>query len=295
MAIEIETIVPGAPRLGEGAVWDDADQLLWWVDITGGVIHRFDPDNTKTASFDFGEPVGCVARRQKGGLVVAAKSGFWLFDPDTGERQHISDPEADKPSHRFNDGSVDHAGRFWAGTMRDDGQPEKVGQFYQLDTNLEVRAMNHLAYTTNGTAFSPDGSIMYFSDSNIRVQTIWSCDYDVATGEHGPAHQFFDAHGVAGRPDGGTVDAEGYYWMAGINGWQIYRISPKGEVVMTIDLPVEKPTKPMFGGKNLDVLYVTSIGFGLTEGTAANQPDAGGLLAITGLGIKGLAQPRFQG
>lgn len=295
MAIDIQTIMPGASRLGEGAVWDVQDQKLWWVDITGGLIYCYDPEQNEMARFEFGEPVGCLARREKGGLVVAAKSGFWLFDPETGKKQHISDPEADKPSHRFNDGTVDYAGRFWAGTMKDDGQPECVGQFYKLDTNLEVTAMDHPAYTTNGMAFSPDGKRMYFSDSNIQVQTIWSCEYNLTEGMPGPTSVYFDARSVAGRPDGGTVDAECHYWMAGINGWQIYRISPQGEVVMTIDMPVEKPTKPMFGGKNMDILYVTSIGFGLTEGTAENQPDAGGLFAITGLGISGVPQPRFQG
>jgi L-arabinonolactonase len=116
MAIDIQTIMPGASRLGEGAVWDVQDQKLWWVDITGGLIYCYDPEQNEMARFEFGEPVGCLARREKGGLVVAAKSGFWLFDPETGKKQHISDPEADKPSHRFNDGTVDYAGRFWAGT-----------------------------------------------------------------------------------------------------------------------------------------------------------------------------------
>lgn len=83
--------------------------------------------------------------------------------------------------------------------------------------------------------------------------------------------------------------------MAGVGGWQIYRISPDGELLFTLDVPVEKPTKPMFGGQNLDILYLTSIGFGLTEGTEINQPDAGALFAITGLGITGLPQPRFKG
>lgn len=94
---------------------------------------------------------------------------------------------------------------------------------------------------------------------------------------------------------GGTVDAEGYYWLAGVGGWQIYRISPAGEVVFTLDVPVEKPTKPMFGGKDLDFLYLTSSGFGLTEGTEENQPDAGGVLAISGLGVSGIPQHRFNG
>jgi len=179
--------------------------------------------------------------------------------------------------------------------MKDGGEPKQQGKFYLLDTDLKLTEMDKLFYTTNGLAFSPNGDTIYFSDSNKLTRTIWSCNYDSATGLTGKAKTFFDTREVNGRPDGGTVDAEGCYWMAGVSGWQIYRISPEGELLFTLDVPVEKPTKPMFGGKNLDILYLTSIGFGLTEGSEANQPDAGGLFAIKGLGVKGLWQPRFKG
>ena len=155
--------------------------------------------------------------------------------------------------------------------------------------------MNKTVYTTNGMTFSPDGQTMYFSRQQQADPQHLVVRYDIATGKPGPAELFFDTRQVAGRPDGGTVDAEGCYWMAGVGGWQIYRISPEGELLFTLDVPVEKPTKPMFGGQNLDVLYLTSIGFGLTEGTEDSQPDAGGLFAITGLGVAGLPQPRFKG
>jgi sugar lactone lactonase YvrE len=104
---------------------------------------------------------------------------------------------------------------------------------------------------------------------------------------------FFDTHAVAGRPDGGTVDAEGCYWQAGIEGWQLYRLSPEGAVIATVEMPVEKPSKPMFGGRDLDILFVTSLGVGLKD--PERQPEAGSLFAIRGLGIRGVTQPRFRG
>ena len=104
---------------------------------------------------------------------------------------------------------------------------------------------------------------------------------------------FFDTKVVSGRPDGGTVDREGCYWQAGVGGGQIYRLSPEGKVLMSIDMPIEKPSKPMFGGPNLDVLYVTSIGGGEAKGR--NRSEAGSLFAITGLGIQGVPQTRFDG
>ena len=293
MSHRIECVAPTRSRIGEGAVWDAGDGRLWWVDIAAGLIHRYDPANGRNESFDFGEPVGCLARRERGGLVVAAKSGFWFYDPETGAREQIADPEALLPGNRFNDGGTDRQGRFWAGSMKDGGPPEARGAFYRLDPDLSVTRWRGGFFTTNGLAFAPDGRRMYFSDSNPAVRTIWASDYDTATGTPAAPEPFFDTRAVAGRPDGGTVDAEGCYWQAGISGWQLYRISPEGEVLMTIDMPVEKPSKPMFGGPGLDILFVTSLGEGLTPGRA--QPEAGGLFAITGLGIRGVPQARFAG
>ncbi len=293
MGTEITCVAPTRSRIGEGAVWDDRAQALWWVDIPAGRIFRYDPLTGENRSHDFGEPVGCLAVRESGGLVVAAKSGFWFYDPATGARQEIQDPEAHLPGNRFNDGATDAQGRFWAGTMKDGGTPEPLGAFYRLDPDLSVTKWRDGIFTTNGLAFSPGGERMYFSDSSAEVRTIWACDYDGETGMPGAPEVFFDTRAVDGRPDGGTVDAEGCYWQAGVSGWQLYRLSPQGEVLRVVDMPVEKPTKPMFGGAELDVLYVTSIGEGLTAGLA--QPEAGSLFAVTGLGVRGVAQTRFAG
>ena len=293
MSVEIKCVVRSRSKVGEGAVWDEIEQVLWWVDIPAGLIYRYDPATGENRRFDFGEPVGCLALRTSGGLVLAAKSGFWFFDPETGARDAIFDPEAHLDDNRFNDGATDAQGRFWAGTMKDGGEPEALGAFYRLDPDLTVTKWKDGIFTTNGLAFSTDGGRMYFSDSNASVRTIWTCDYDGETGTPGAPEIFFDTRAVAGRPDGGTVDAEGCYWQAGVSGWQLYRLSPSGDVLMTIDMPIEKPTKPMFGGAGLDVLYVTSIGVGLDAGR--EQPDAGGLFSITGLGVRGVPQTRFAG
>ncbi len=291
--MEVECVVDSRSNTGEGAVWDERSQKLWWVDIPAGLIHCYDPASGANETTEYGEAIGCLALRESGGLVLATRSGFWLYDPETGARTAIADPEADLPDNRFNDGTVDLRGRFWAGTMKDKGDPEPVGRFYRLDPDHSVAPWKGGIYTTNGLAFSPDGNTLYFSDSNKSVRRIWQASYDQDTGTPGETRLFFDTSQVAGRPDGGTVDADGCYWMAGVGGWQLYRITPDGRLDQTIDLPIERPTKPMFGGAGLDTLFVTSAASGLSRGS--DQPQAGGLFAVTGLGVTGLPQPRFAG
>lgn len=294
MSPTVEIAADTRSTLGEGAVWDVADAALWWVDIKAGLIHRFDPSTGANEAFDFAEPVGCLSRRTKGGLVVAAETGFYLFDPETGRKEALADPEPDLRGNRFNDGATDTEGRFWAGTMRDDGSPpEARGQFYRFDPDFTVTPFFDKVFTTNGMSFSPDGRVMYFSDSNADVRTIWACDYDPQTGIPSNRRVFFDTREVAGRPDGGTVDADGCYWMAGVGGWQVVRITPEGRVDQIIEVPVAKPTKPMFGGTGLDTLFLTSIGAGAENDSA--QPHAGSLFAITGHGAVGIPQNRFAG
>lgn len=295
MAIEIDCVVPGRARLGEGAFWDHRAQRLWWVDIHGGLIHGFDPASGENQTWDWGEPVGCLAPREQGGLLLATESGFHFFDPVSGAREALVDPEAGIPGNRFNDGCTDPRGRFWAGTMKDGGEPERRGRFYRFDAERRVTPFFDRVHTTNGLAFSPDGKTLYFSDTNTAVQSIWSSDYDLDSGQPGEPRLFFDAREVAGRPDGGTVDADGCYWMAGVTGWQVVRITPTGKVDRIVEVPAERPSKPMFGGPNLDRLYVTTIGSGTTPGSEQRQPEAGGLFAISGLGVQGIEQARFAG
>jgi sugar lactone lactonase YvrE len=292
MDCKITCVADTGSLIGEGAIWDSLDACLWWVDIPAGLIHRFEPATGENATLEFGEPVGCLAVRETGGLVVAAASGFWFFDPETGAREHIHNPEPDRPESRFNDGAVDGQGRLWAGTMAN-VPTEPVGAVYCLSPDLTVRKWRDGMHTPNGMAFSPDCDIFYLSDSFPDVRRVWRARYDARTGTPQDFTPFFETEGLPGRPDGATVDADGCYWLAGVSGWQIYRISPDGRLIGTIDVPVEKPSRPAFGGPGMTTLYVSSISEGITPGT--DQPQAGGLFAIEGLGVTGLPHPRFAG
>lgn len=290
--VTAERVGDATALVGESAVWDAQDNALWWVDIPAGLIHRHDPFGVDS-SWQFGEPVGCLARRDRGGLVLGTRSGFVFFDPDNGIVSPIAAPERERPNSRFNDGTTDSRGRFWAGTMQNGEARTRTSSFWCLNTDLSVTRGPTGLWVTNGLAFAPDGTTIYFSDSDVSAQTIWKAHYEPNTAEIDDPVVFFDARAVAGRPDGATVDADGCYWMAGVGGWQVVRITPGGVIDRIVGLPVERPSRPMFGGPDLSTLYVTTISTRLTPGTEHDQPLAGALLAISGLGAQGLAQTRF--
>ena len=297
MAIEVECVLDARAAIGESPVWCPEEAALYWVDIPGRALHRFDPATGLDRRWDLGQEIGCFAlRRQGAGSVLAAmRHGYHLLDPGTGALEPLFDPEPDLPDNRFNDGAVDPRGRFWAGTMSMVAAEEPRGSLYRLDAERRCARVAGGFWTINGLASSPDGRTMYASDSDPRVRTIWAFDFDPDDGVATGLSVFATTHDLAGRPDGGATDADGCYWMAGVGGWQLVRFAPTGTVDRVIDLPVEKPTKVAFGGPGLDVMHVTSIRGGITPGTEGRQPQARGLFAVRGAGVSGLPPARFAG
>jgi len=295
----VECVLDFGAHTGEGAIWSVAEQALYWVDIPAGLFCRFDPQTRENKVWDMQCPIGCFALKEAGGAVVALTGGFYDFDFDTEKRTLIADTEAAVTTNRFNDGTVDPCGRFFAGTMPIAGPDQDAGPqgtLYCLNNERSVTPVNDGYFVINGLTFSPDGKTAYVSDSAAWVQTIWAYDYDLDDGVWSNKRPFFDCRQVAGRPDGGAMDADGCYWMAGVSGWQLIRITPDGKIDMEIAMPVEKPTRIAFGGPDLDTLFVTTIGqANITPGTEDQQPKAGGLFALSVPGVKGIEFPKYGG
>ncbi len=295
MAVSVDCLVDARARIGESPVWDQDAHCVWWVDIDGQTLHRTDPGRATDQTWSFSEPLGCLALRSAGGLVLALGHDFRGFDPATGALEVLAEGERGRPQNRFNDGTTDSRGRFWAGTMNRGGPgTEPEGRLYRLDPDHSVTAGGTDFFIPNGLAFSADGRTMYWSDSVPHIRTIWAADYDADAGIAGKPRLFFDTRAVVGRPDGGCVDADGCYWMAGVSGWQLVRLTPDGRVDRIIDMPVERPSKVAFGGRELKTMFVTSIGQGLAPGSETKQPQAGGLFVLD-LGIAGLPAVPYAG
>ncbi|HET6470123.1 MAG TPA: SMP-30/gluconolactonase/LRE family protein [Geminicoccaceae bacterium] len=287
---EARLVVDARNKLGEGAVWDPVEQALWWVDIELGRLQRHDPARGESRVWQLPERIGCFALRERGGLVCALERGFAFFDPESGAVDWIVKPDPDR-RNRMNDGKCDRAGRLWAGGM-DETQQNRCASLWRLDPDRSVHRMATGIGISNGISWSPDDRTMYFADTQDR--TIYSYDFDAASGAIANRRVLTDHAEQPGGPDGSTVDAEGYIWNAQWGGWRLVRWSPEGRVDRVVELPVEKPTSCTFGGPDLATLYVTSAIWDLEGEALAAQPWAGGVLAIEP-GVRGLPEPRFKG
>jgi sugar lactone lactonase YvrE len=275
--------------LGEGPVWVEREEALYWVDIKGRRIFRRSFDGALT-SWEPPFPICSLAPRASGGFVAGSENGFAFVDPEAGRYELHANPEPERETNRFNDGKLDRDGRFWAGTM-DDEEGMASGALYRLGADREWRRVDDDYRVTNGPAFSPGGRVMYHNDSALR--TIYAFDLD-EIGEASNKRVFAHFTAPHGYPDGMTVDGEGCLWVAFWDGWCVQRFSPDGECIDTIAVPVERPTSCAFGGPNYDHLFITSARIGLNEDALAAQPEAGGLFVVKP-GVSGLPDGLYAG
>lgn len=289
----ISCLLPAAAELGECPVWSPGEDKLYWVDISGRTIHRYQPASGHDDVREISTRPGSIAlTSEPGHLLVASEDFIGYFDWESSELTTWFALDSVLPEVRLNDGRCDPAGRFWVGSMYEPSSANRFeGQLYQIEADGTHTVIRRQVGVANGLAFSPDGAIMYFADT-LR-ETVWSYEYDIETGSIRNETVFTDFADLPGKPDGACVDESGCYWVACVYGWAVARLSPKGAVDRIIEMPVEKPTMPAFGGSDLDILFVTSIR-GRAEDGDRGQADSGGLFALEP-GVAGLPEPRFAG
>ena len=288
---DVRVAAPAAAFLGEGPVWSAEARRLYWVDILAPALHASDPETGETTVQRMPELIGCVALRARGGFVAGMQGGFKTVDPGSGAITLIADPEADRPGNRFNDGKCDRRGRFWAGTLALDAARD-VGSLYRLDPNGRTSLMESGVHVSNGLGWSPDDRTFYFTDSGRRI--IYAYEFDLETGTIANRRVFASFAEDVGTPDGLTVDAEGFVWVAHWDGWRVSRHDPDGVVERIIDMPVPRPTSCAFGGPDLRTLFVTSARIRLSAAQLADAPLSGSVFAIE-TGVRGLPEPAYEG
>lgn len=289
--VEIDCVFKAQDVLGEGPIWNESDSSLYWCDNIRSLVHRYDSRSRAVKTWQMSEEIGSLVFRNNGGIIAGMKSGFCFVDLEANTVENIAIAEPDT-GNCLNDGKCDRRGRYWCGTINRDLKTPNGG-LYRLDPDLTCHTMETGIIASNGLAFSPDDRTLYFCDS--RQDTVWAYDFDIDSGAISNKRVFLSTKDVPGRVDGATVDTEGNYWCAHIHDWHVVCHSPEGREVRRIRLPVQHPTMCTFGGENYDVMYVTSGTRFLDAKIHGDQPLAGSLFAIHGVGAQGLPEPKFAG
>jgi len=269
---------------GEGPVWwRDA---LYYVDIEGHLVHRYDPADGSEKSWNVGQRVGTVVPRASGGLVIAGDHGFLFLDEQTGALTPIADPESDKPDNRFNDGKCSPDGRFYAGTISL-AKTTGAAKLYRLDPDLSVHEAFAPVTNSNGIVWSGDGKTCYYIDTPRRE--VLAFDYENGLLLH-PRRVIATGH-IDASPDGMTIDSDGHLWIAFCHGGCVSCFDPAtGNELHRISLPCLETTACAFGGPDLTDLFVTT---GVHK--TAKEEHAGRLFVIRGLKLKGVPASAFAG
>lgn len=290
-----QLLVDGHHELGEGVLWCDRSQTVFWTDIHASRLWNHDPASGATRSWSMPERLCCFAftadaRR----LLIGLASRLAFFDLDTGSISPICRIEDDLPTTRLNDGRCDRQGRFVFGTLNEDAGRDPIASFYRLnaDLSLERLALPGIAIS-NSICFSLDGKLMYHCDS--MAGKIMVCDYDTDSGAVSHQRVFADLAQQPGGPDGSTVDAEGYLWNAQWGGARVVRFAPDGNIDRIVEVPTAQPSCVAFGGAAFDTLFVTTAHEGMSAEQRAQDKLAGGLFSAPHLDVRGLPEVRFAG
>jgi sugar lactone lactonase YvrE len=278
MTIDFKPLIDARFELGEGPVYDDRRAALWFCDIVGRALHRITLGALELGTWTFPSEVCSIGLAESGRVVVALRDEVGMFDPDTCDYRQIAQVGLNPSEARLNDGKVGPDGAFWVGSMvRSDARPgEPAGALYRVDANGTVERKVDGIATSNGLAFSPDGAMMFHTDTRAPWIDRWK--FDETSGAISERKRIAMPDDTIGRPDGGATDAEGCYWSAGISAARLNRFSADGELLESHPVPVGAPTMPCFGADGLGTLFVTSLRDGRPPELLERYPLTGSVL-----------------
>jgi sugar lactone lactonase YvrE len=278
MALDFKRIADTKCRVGESPLYDERTNRLYFVDILSCILYRVELASGEVKLWTFESEVASLGLAVSGRLVIALRHSIILFDPESEARQEVCRIEDDFAERtRLNDGRVGPDGAFWVGSMDDRPTKQPVAALYRVDFSGRVERKVDGLLVSNGLAWTADGDVMFHADSRGPWIDRWA--FDRKTGEIHWRTRIATPTEIEGRPDGGSCDAEGLYWSAGVSAGKLNRFAPDGRLSASYDLPVAAPTMPCFGGEDFRTLYLTSLREGRSEEVLAKAPLSGSLIA----------------
>jgi sugar lactone lactonase YvrE len=276
--------------IGECPIWDAKGRRLLWTSINDGDIHALSLYTGERRKWHFNSTVGAFGLCRSDRLVVALRDQVVVFDPSSGKRTTLATIKQPVAQARLNDGKVGPDGSFWVGGMDERPVKEAIAKLYRITAEGGVAEIADGLKVSNGLAWSPDGRIMYHSDSQGSWIDRW--DFDPATGAATNRRRFLDLDEATGRPDGAAVDVEGCYWSAGVSASRVNRFALDGHLIEAFELPSLRPTMPCFGGDDMKTVFVTSLTNNVPPAMLAAHPLCGKTLSFRSA-VAGTAPYRF--
>lgn len=277
-------------KLGEGAVWNHRSQELYWVDIIDKQLHIYNPSTKENKSYSMPSAISTVVPYSTREAIVALVDGIYKVELQTGALSVLSDVESEMTWNRFNDGKCDPNGNFWVGSMHYD-QSEPLASVYKVEENGSTTKMIDSVTVSNGIVWTKDSKIMYYIDT--PTGQIVAYDFDKESSSISNKRVVVEVSEEDGFPDGMAIDEEDMLWVGMWNGNAVAKFDPKtGKLVSKIEVPAHNVTSCAFGGKDLDILYITTSSLDMTKAEAEKYPFAGSVFKVKP-GVKGVKSPFF--
>jgi sugar lactone lactonase YvrE len=261
---------------GEGPVWDAACDRLLWVDLTGCKLNSLDPATGQVITHQFSEPVCAVAMLGSGGYLIAFAKRLARFDLLSGKIEEVTPVEPELPGNRCNDGKRDPAGRFWIGTMSQDGTVAGAGSLYRLENNGKLTRVLGELTIANGMGWTADGRTMFFIDSPTRE--VWAFDFEPGDSSISNQRTVVRVSDELGFPDGICVAPDDTIWVAHWGAGCVCRWDPQtGAMLERVETGCPHTSSCCLAPSG--TLYITTSRLGLDEATLAAAPLSGALFA----------------
>jgi sugar lactone lactonase YvrE len=277
-----EILVDQKALTGEGPSWDAQYEVLYWVDIPRATIYVYNPATHQNQGIDLSKDfssIGAVVASKSGGLLFTPERKIAYFDFEKLNYQILAEVEHDLPGNRFNDGKCDPFGRFLAGTMQNKPDGTPTGSLYIMEDDTKVRKLLDGLVISNGLGWSPDYRTLYLADSFSK--DVWAFVYDLENGKISRKRTAFTLPDDNGVADGLTTDTDGMLWLALWDGACVQRWDPRsGELLATYPFPAKRTSCPVFGGEQMNELYVTSAAMGLEDADWQTYPHNGALMRL---------------
>jgi len=254
--------------IGEGPVWNEKEQKLYYVNPYGNEYRILDIYTKEIEYVKVDIPVCAIAFSDKGDIIASQRDGVHILNPD-GTRTPLYDKEKYNLQY-CNDMKVGPDGRIYVGTQSEKRvkKSDKIdGKFYSIDNEGNVKILLDNIRLSNGLEWSLDEKFLYHTDSDTKI--IKEYAFDKQSGEI----EYTGREIALKSVDGITIDMEGNLLAAAWGYGHLSVIDTKTLTIKNyIEVPAKIPASCGFAGKDMEKLIIVTADY---NGISKEDKNAG--------------------